>query len=112
MKGDWQYAGDASRSRVGLMFCNACHRPIIDGEFRYRDVGEAYVTQHRACTLQDYAWKRRNALEAERVAKHKARLAAFEAFRNLWGADQLDEEIGGLRADIAAHDAILAERAK
>jgi len=52
---DWSYA-HVETSRIGLMVCHSCNKPILEGEFRYRDAGEKYVLAHRKCCSDDQKW--------------------------------------------------------
>lgn len=39
------------------MVCTHCHKPIMSGDFRYRETDEAYKPQHRACSESDSGWE-------------------------------------------------------
>lgn len=55
MRKEWSYA-QTPGTRVGLMICTGCNKPITDGDFRYRETEEAYLPQHRACCASDPHW--------------------------------------------------------
>lgn len=93
---DWSYTNATSGSH-GLMRCCSCGK-AIEGEYRVRDAGSKFVTQHRACSRDDPMWAR---IDRERNAKAKhyndLRQAAI-AFRDRWGISDLDDLIESLAA--------------
>lgn len=69
----WDTA-NAPSSKHGLMVCPTCNRSITEGEYRVRDAGEAYVTQHRACSSEWEGWSLldRQRAKSQRAAKQEA----------------------------------------
>src|SRR5690348_1525425 len=60
----WEYS--ELPSTVGLMVCTACHKPITEGQYRYRETEAAYLPQHRACSISDPRWAQMDAEAAKR----------------------------------------------
>lgn len=67
-KHTWEYANTRSL-RVGGMVCTHCHKPILSGDFRYRETDEAYKPQHRTCSESDSGWVTYDEANAEPVRK-------------------------------------------
>jgi hypothetical protein len=103
MAKSWRYAGDGTR--VGLMICTACHKPIgeADGDFRYRETNDAYLPQHRACSPGDPEWAKIDARRQDYAAYWARREAAMQAFVNEFGApdDGLIDECMANRPTLA-----------
>jgi hypothetical protein len=82
----WTYS-DASICTAGVMVCTACRKPIKEGAFRYlKNDATGYVTQHKACSLDDLEWKHIAKRQEEYAAYHERRKAALQAFVNEFGA--------------------------
>jgi len=77
----WNYA-DAATSRVGLMICTACRKPIGTGLFRYRETDDAYLPQHQACCEADPKWAAIDAA-SEAKQKHTPAPSALELAENV-----------------------------
>lgn len=90
----WTYS-DASICTAGVMVCTACRKPITEGAFRYfKDDAKGYVTQHKACSLDDLEWKQIEKRQQEYAAYHERRRAALRAYIDEFGApddDLIDE---------------------
>jgi hypothetical protein len=92
----WNYTV-AGRSSYGLMKCAGCGKQITDGQFRYRETDDAFVTQHRACSESDANWARMDEALARNTADARLKMAAFVEFRDRWQTDALDDAIDELR---------------
>lgn len=75
----WNYTRTPGH-QVGLMICTACNRKITEGQYRYRETEEAYLPQHRACSLADPKWAKLDAEDATRADFDKRRRTAYMAF--------------------------------
>lgn len=84
---------DAKTSHTGIMVCAACHKPITEGDYRYRETTDRYINWHRKCCADDVAWAKRDKEFARMKASRIAFLAACMKFRDLWDVDDLDEHI-------------------
>lgn len=94
MRKDWEYL-DSSYCKSGLMICSSCNKSI-EGEYRCRDAGEKYITQHRKCCATDPNWA---TLDQQSQAQKQHRdefLKAAIAFRDRWDTDALDDLIESL----------------
>ena len=67
------------------MQCRACHKPIIEGDYRVRETRDAYLTYHRSCTSDDPEWSRIDAQRAESAARQEEYLRDCRAFYDKWG---------------------------
>jgi hypothetical protein len=89
----WTYS-DASICTAGTMVCTACRKPITEGAFRYRENDAGFLTQHKACCLDDLEWKLIEKRQREYAAFYEGRKAALQAYINEYGApddDLIDE---------------------
>jgi hypothetical protein len=89
----WNYT-DAAGQQVSDMICTACHRKIVDGEYRFRETDDAYLPQHRACSAADPQWARIDDKRRQRDRFFARRKDALQAFVNEFGApddDLIDE---------------------
>lgn len=93
---DYNIVMDARTSRHGLMKCSACGNDIKDGPYRYRDAGDRYITQHKACSLSDPQWAEMETRQSWIAASNKALLDAAKSFRDEWKIEELDELIESL----------------
>lgn len=93
---DWSYENSSSAAH-GRMRCSVCRQPI-QGEYRVRDAGNAFVTQHRACCPADPMWARLDRNRAAQAKHYNDLLQAAIAFRDRWGITELDELIESLAA--------------
>jgi len=75
----WNYSR-APGCRVGLMICNACHNPIENCDFRYRETEDAFLPQHRKCSADDPQWQVIDAEEKQQADKEARRIVAWDAF--------------------------------
>jgi hypothetical protein len=83
--------GDAATSRHGLMICGACREPITQGQYRYRELPDRFVTHHRDCSLDDPRWAsldRRAEAEVRRIDELRAEARAFY---EKWGVTDLSD---------------------
>ena len=87
------YYSSAPQSSVGLMRCCVCYKSITEGDFRYHEGRDGYVTCHRACCADDHEWARRDRAEIDAAAHNEAFVAACIAFREKWGIPDLDDYI-------------------
>jgi len=90
---------DSKNSRHGRMVCYACGKPIMSGLYRVRYTDEAFITHHRACSLDDKHWAKLDAQKSNQLAYYEKRLAAFKEFREKWNTDALDEEIESMERE-------------
>lgn len=90
----WTYT-DAVGQQVSDMICTACHQPIKSGEYRFRETDDAYLPQHRACSMDDPQWARIDEKQRQRDAFFASRKAALQKFVNDFGApdDDLIDEV-------------------
>ena len=86
---DWRY-GVAPGQQVGLMICTACRTKIETGEFRYRETEEAYLPQHKQCSLGDPEWVKMEQRQREYAAFYEERKAALQVYINKYGAPDDD----------------------
>jgi hypothetical protein len=78
------------------MVCTACGRPIVEGQFRYRETEEAYLPQHRACSKEDKRWTQLDSERAKREEFDRLRREAFAIYCDKFGVpDDLIEEMRG-----------------
>jgi hypothetical protein len=94
MKKRWTYS-DASICTAGTMVCTACRKPIVEGAFRYRENDAGFLTQHKACSLDDLEWKQIEKRQEEYAAYHARRKLALRKFIEDFGApcEELIDEI-------------------
>jgi len=81
----WTYS-DASITTAGTMVCTACRKPITEGAFRYRQNDAGFLTQHKACSLDDLEWKQIERRQQEYAAYNARRVAALRAYIEEFGA--------------------------
>jgi len=79
MKHDWSYA-NSETCKVGRMICTACKQPILIGQFRYRETEEAYLPQHRHCSLNDKQWRKLDTQDVAYEEYHRRRQLAYDKF--------------------------------
>ena len=97
---NWYYEKDARASKRGRMICEICGKSIHQRAYRYYETEEAYISQHRECSLDDPEWKKIDRLN-EKAYQHSARLlAACLKFKNYWNVDALDGLIDELKEPI------------
>ena len=98
---------DYSYSRVpgsshGTMHCGACNKPITEGEYRYYQKTGGHdwrwVTHHRACTVDDPQWAKRDAAQKAVSDRRAALLDACVKLRDEYQTTDLDEVIADLEA--------------
>jgi hypothetical protein len=75
----WEFYGDASFCKRGIMLCSACGKPIVAGEFRSREKNDAYVNQHRMRSRDDPEWARRDDKAQADLLHRRAFVAAIIA---------------------------------
>jgi hypothetical protein len=95
----WDYS-DASICTAGTMVCTACRKPITEGAFRYRQIDQGYLTQHKACSLDDLEWKLIEKRQQEYAAFYERRKAALQAYVAEFGPpddDMIDEAVRSFR---------------
>lgn len=93
-KHHWQYT-NSTGTRVGLMRCTTCNQSI-EGDYRYRETEDAYLPQHRDCCASDPMWARLDACTAAEIKQYRVKLAAYQAFRDQWDEEDLDDSIAGI----------------
>lgn len=103
-KKHWQYC-NVSHGSHGTMRCTACGKRVTEGEYRVRETEDAFLVQHKSCSLQDPAWARRDAAELQRLRGYRDRLQAYEAFHAQWSEPALEEPIEDLRQILASDHA-------
>jgi len=83
------------------MRCQKCGKKIISGLFRYWESKnrEAYLSEHKNCSLQDIEWARIDKVQAERIDYNKKLLQSAIEFKGKWGIQDLDELIEELTND-------------
>jgi len=81
----WIYS-DASITTAGTMVCTACRKPITEGAFRYRQNDAGFLTQHKACSLDDLEWKQIEKRQQEYAAHNERRKTALRAYIGEFGA--------------------------
>lgn len=86
----WYYA-EATSHQVGSMICTACRQKIVIGQFRYRETEDAYLPQHRICSLGDPEWIRIAECDQERSEFYARRKAALVAFIREYGEPDRDD---------------------
>lgn len=87
----------ADRSRIGLMVCDACHKPIEVGEFRYRDAREKCVLHHRSCSEEDDNWARIDKQNDDARRELNEFVRACKAFKEKWNVNDLDYYIENMK---------------
>lgn len=89
----WGYT-HSDHSRHGRMVCSQCSQ-LIFGEYRYRDAGDKYITEHRSCSTEDRMWARVDKEREQERERCRVRLEAFKAFRDQWAwkDDAFEHEI-------------------
>lgn len=88
---DWYYTGGGNQH--GLMVCNRCQKKIVGVQYRVYDAGEAYVVQHRTCSLEDKMWAKLEGEMRQRIVDLQADLVEYQAFRAKHSENALDEVI-------------------
>lgn len=79
---DYGWAGSEGH---GLMICACCHKPITQGQYRYRDAGDRYITHHRACCPNDPTWARGDAEYKRLMDRYEQMRQDALAFYAKWG---------------------------
>jgi len=104
-KKHWDYIDNAKVRKHGTMVCTKCNKFIKSGEYRVRETEEAYLSQHRKCSLDDPEWAMRDKRRVREYKQLKERLSEYIAFRDKWDEDCLDDEIGDMKQSINSfHD--------
>jgi len=99
MKHYWIYA-QAPATRVGLMICTACNKPIESGQFRYRTTEQAHLPQHRKCSEFDHQWIKLDAEKSNCIKQAKETLNDMERIQ-LRGFWDVSDDINELKYIIA-----------
>lgn len=96
----YSYA-NACNASVGLMICNKCGKKINEGDFRYwlSKKGDAYISEHKECSLQDPYWNQSEKITQSKIQYEKNLLAACLKFKQEWGIFELDSLINELIED-------------